>query len=764
MTFSVILASYNYENLVLETLASLVAQTFRDFEIVVVDDGSTDGSVPNIRHFIDRHCETDVPIRLLMHPDGGNHGLPATVKLGVQESHGKYVAFCESDDLWTPNHLAEVAKVVDATRGAAVLIANDVEIFGDPDRAEKFGRVRDSRRSRLKDGLNSISPRTFRDANFILTFSAACARRDILASCDFNPAGRPAALDWWLWRQIAYDKPLYYVDKRLTKWRMHSSLMSGSGAVDGMSDELSLRHAEFTAAGNALLRRKHPFSAWWRLLGSASTARPGIGKWVRGKVKRLMPYAMQRSYAYKTYGIFFPAFGPFWSLLPFGLVCMLKRMDPDNGVGAGVVHSPLLGLFGPRYRLDGSRRRRFFEDREKGLVECRAAIERNAGARILVILHLFYPESWPIVKVYLENLAPYRFDLVVTVIEGECPEKTKESIRSFAKTARIVPCANRGFDIGPFVHVLKDADLESYDIVFKLHSKGIRRPSIFIYGQLFKHDDWFFNLFDGVLDGKVVHQIIDALLNAGARLCAADNLIVSDPPHKQRFVKSFCEARGIEYVENYRFVAGTCFATKAETLKPLKEMDFGVDDFAPVERGVFSVAHAVERVMCFPAIGATMGFPVRRNLYPEETAAYLESSPLRLLDDSRFIIDDEFFYRVLETRHVKGYEVVRIRLGDIHRKRNDGSLCALEACEPFLFLRGDAFAYESYCQDNRQTTGFAMSPERFESLRREMRTYDPRRMPVVRGKDNVLMDGQHRCCILLDQYGPDHEIDVLRIW
>ena len=44
-----------------------------------------------------------------------------------------------------------------------------------------------------------------------------------------------------------------------------------------------------------------------------------------------------------------------------------------------------------------------------------------------------------------------------------------------------------------------------------------------------------------------------------------------------------------------------------------------------------------------------------------------------------------------------------------------------------------------------------------------MRSYDPRRMPVVSGAGNVVIDGQHRCCILLAEFGPDHEIDVLRL-
>ncbi len=762
--FSVVVASFNYEGLVLETLASLMAQTFRDFEVVVVDDGSSDNSVVNIERFIAGLGETDVCVRLLTHPDKGNHGLPATVELGVRQSRGRYVAFCEADDLWTPDHLAAVAKVVGETKGEAALIANDVELFGDVERAAKFVRVRRARLARLKNGANRISPAAFREANYVFTFSAACARRDLLEACDFHPVGRPAALDWWLWRQVAYDQPLHYIGQALTKWRMHASLMADSGAVDDLAGELAEHHDLFISAGDALLRRQHPETARWRFWRRAARARSGVRKWLRGVVKRVVPYALQRGYAYRTYGIFFPELGLFWGALPFGLVCAVKRMDPDNGAGNGNVDSPLLRLFSPRYRLAGERRRRFLADRAEGLSACREMIARNAGARVLVVLHLFYERAWPVVRAYLENLSPYHYDLVVTVPRGGCSERTLDAVRDFMPSARIVECENRGFDVGPFACALNEVRLDDYDIVFKLHSKGIRRPSIFVYGQVFKYDDWFFNLFDGVLGGNVVHRLVDALLKGEARLAAAENLVVSDPLHKRRFVRKFCEERGLPYVEDYAFVAGTCFAARAEVLKPLQAMRLSVEDFPPVERGAFSSAHALERILCFPAAGAIRGFAVRHATYPDETAEYAASSALRLLNDPRFVLDDEFFYRVLETRCVRRYDVARIRLGDVRRRRNDGSVCPLEACEPFRYLRGDAEAYEAYCRENREATGFSMSPGRFEALRRQMADYDPRRMPVIHGSDNVVMDGQHRCCILLDRYGPDHEIDVLRIW
>lgn len=502
-------------------------------------------------------------------------------------------------------------------------------------------------------------------------------------------------------------------------------------------------------------------------------------KRIRGVIKRLVPYAMQRAYAFRTYGIYFPNCvtrsgwvgwlqGLFWSCLPFGLVCVWKRMDADVGCGATIDGSDsfLSRLLEPRYRLSRARLRQLRKDQSQGLSEFSDIISRNRSARILVVLHLYYERAWPVIREYLKNLAPYTYDLTVTYPSGRCSESTLDAIRTFRGDVKLMECANRGFDVWPFVWIVNETDLDSYDIVFKVHSKGIGRPSIFIYDQVFKRDDWFFNLFDGILGGKTVHQAIDALMNRKAKLVAAENLIVSDPVHKRHFTREFCQARGLDSCENYRFVAGTCFAVRTEILRPVKALKLEADDFAPTSRGTFSTAHAVERWMCFAAKGAITGLTVAHQDYPRERKFYAATSAMRLLDDPRFILDDEFSYRVLENRSVMltGYDVCRIRLGDIRRMRHDGSICRLEECEPYLYLKGDVRAYDEYCQANRCRSGFVMSRERFDKLLLSMSDYDPRRMPVVRGEHNIILDGQHRCCVLLNRFGPDHEIEAVKIW
>lgn len=689
--FSVVVASYNYEALVLETLESLVAQTYRNFEIVVVDDGSKDRSLANIRAFADAHRDCGVRIRVLTHPGLENRGLAATVRLGVENSVGEFVAFCESDDLWTPDHLAELAKFL-GTYGSAEVIANDVDIFGEPARVAQLGESRIQRFRALRHASNRISPRDFRAANYLLTFSSTCVKRTALLACDWNPVARPAALDWWLWRQLCFDRPVHFLDRVLTRWRMHDSYMFRANAVQVRAKPLAELQEDFARACDSLLRRQHPLAP---------------SAWLLGPAERPAPTA---------------------------------------------------------YRFTPARRRRFLRDRAEGLERYRAEIARNAGARILVCLHLYYEDAWDLIAEYLANLRPYRnVRYVITCVREMTCGRTLEKIRAFAPDAEIVFTPNRGFDVGPFVETLRTVDLGAYDIVFKLQSKGVRRPEIYIYGQYFRRTDWFFNLFEGVLGGRTVHAAIDRLLRGEAGLAAAENLIVADPKHKRFFMERFCAARGLPFHADYRFVAGTCFAIRAAALKPLQDLGLGIADFTPARPGEFSLAHAIERWMCFAADGAAFGTPVERPTYPRVTAARRATDAVRMLDDPRFDMDYDFFYRVLEMRPVYAYEVVRVRLGDITRHWYDGRLYPLAECAPYRWLCGDMSAYDDYCRINRAVSGFEMSPARFARLVEDLKEFDPRRMPVVRGTKNIIQDGQHRCCILLKRYGPDHAIDVVRI-
>lgn len=97
VTVSVVIPTYDRSQLVRRAIDSVLAQTFRDFELLVIDDGSTDDTVQAIRRY------QDPRIRLIQLPE--NRGVSAARNRGLSEAAGEFVAFLDSDDEWTPEKL-----------------------------------------------------------------------------------------------------------------------------------------------------------------------------------------------------------------------------------------------------------------------------------------------------------------------------------------------------------------------------------------------------------------------------------------------------------------------------------------------------------------------------------------------------------------------------------------------------------------------------------------------------------------------------------
>lgn len=397
----------------------------------------------------------------------------------------------------------------------------------------------------------------------------------------------------------------------------------------------------------------------------------------------------------------------------------------------------------------------------------RKEIAKNYSCKILVVLHLYYMDSWPTIQKYLRNLRPYKYDLIITYIPQQANEKILAQIKQFKPDTQFFACANKGWDIAPFLEVISKQDLLRYDIVYKLHTKGTTRKFIYIYNQIFKKKDWFTNLYDGILGGFSVHRTINRLCtHPTTGLVAAKNLIIQDPKHKQTFTAAYAQRLHIPITQNYHFVAGTCFAMKAALLEQVKTWPVHMTDFTPTKRGEgFSLAHALERMICafIEPLGYSLyGQPTPHPLYSRQLKRYQKYTALRLLDDPRVKIDYEFFYKWLEGGRIV-YEIKHLALREIKREWQ-GQILHLQDTHAYQYLEGNSTVYNEYCAENERISGICMSETRFKKLIHSLQNgYDETYMPVVRGEDYVLQDGQHRCCWLLKKYGPDYKIPVLCI-
>ena len=104
--FSIIIVSYNYAHTLPRTLTALKKQTFKDFEIVFVDNGSTDNTDKLINRFITKN--KDLYITHVKIED--NNGLPPGRNMGIDNSHGEYIIFNDADDWMEKNCLEEMKK------------------------------------------------------------------------------------------------------------------------------------------------------------------------------------------------------------------------------------------------------------------------------------------------------------------------------------------------------------------------------------------------------------------------------------------------------------------------------------------------------------------------------------------------------------------------------------------------------------------------------------------------------------------------------
>ncbi|HMX29971.1 MAG TPA: glycosyltransferase family 2 protein, partial [Blastocatellia bacterium] len=118
---SIIIPAYNVAPFIAETLDSVFAQTYRDFEVILINDGSTDGTAEQIKPFLNRIVYLEQP----------NSGVMAARNAGLRAARGRYIALLDSDDLWQPRFLEVLVGMLEADATLDVAYPN-AWFFGSP--------------------------------------------------------------------------------------------------------------------------------------------------------------------------------------------------------------------------------------------------------------------------------------------------------------------------------------------------------------------------------------------------------------------------------------------------------------------------------------------------------------------------------------------------------------------------------------------------------------------------------------------------------
>lgn len=221
---SIIMASYNYEQFIEEAIESVLNQTYPNWELIIVDDGSKDNSI----EIIQKYCEKDSRIKLFQHENAVNKGLKDTILLGLENASSEWISFLESDDIYMPICLEEKIRVIHQDNNTK-FIFSDVELLGEEELIRGYNNYLDSREKVLSK--DTISYADLFDLNFIPTFSCVMIKKDLLEGCKFDSI-IPQNVDWVLWTQLVEKTKFTYIRKKLTKWRKHSKNYMNSLCID----------------------------------------------------------------------------------------------------------------------------------------------------------------------------------------------------------------------------------------------------------------------------------------------------------------------------------------------------------------------------------------------------------------------------------------------------------------------------------------------------------------------------------------------------
>ncbi len=265
MLVSVVIPAYNAERFLRMTLLSAQAQTYPHLEIVVVNDGSTDGTA----ELSEAMARGDKRIRVVHQ---SNAGLAAARNRGIREARGEYIAPLDADDLWHPEN---IALQMDAIRSAGKRAGASYSWYLSID---EFGGIISTCPQYTHSDKRSVFNQQI-DGNFIGNGSCIVMRRaavEAVGGYDSSllARGGQGSEDHALYLALAERWDFAVVPRYLTAYRSHSSNMSSNHASMARSEHLVIAD---------LIRRRPDISAWRIGRGKASAHQELIKGAVRNR-------------------------------------------------------------------------------------------------------------------------------------------------------------------------------------------------------------------------------------------------------------------------------------------------------------------------------------------------------------------------------------------------------------------------------------------------------------------------------------------------
>lgn len=189
--YSVVIPLYNKEHYIKNTLQSVLKQTYKDYEIIVVDDGSADRSAEIVKEM------NEPEVRLIQQP---NQGVAVARNTGIMAAKGEFISFLDADDCWKPEYLATIHRLTKKYPESDIFVtAYQIQMQG--------GKMNYSTRKNPKHGcLDSYWLTLAGGYDFVWT-SATTIRRSALIDAGCFKPGEKIGQDLDMWARVARHNP-----------------------------------------------------------------------------------------------------------------------------------------------------------------------------------------------------------------------------------------------------------------------------------------------------------------------------------------------------------------------------------------------------------------------------------------------------------------------------------------------------------------------------------------------------------------------------
>ena len=272
---TVVIPAYNTAHLIGRSITSVLEQTYQSFEVIVVDDGSTD----NLTEVLGR--SNDNRIRSIRHE--ANRGGSAARNTGINAAKGEYIAFLDSDDEWLPGKLEKQIDVFQKS-------SNDVGMVYAGWRwiREKDGKIIQDKIPAHRGNLHQL----LLSVDCIGSMSIPLIKTALLRSIGGFDENLPARQDWDLWLRLSKVCKFDFVPEVLVYYHVHPQSISGNtlNKIRGTEIVLEKYHDEFRSMSSALSGHYVVLTILYLIEGDVTKAREMIRKSIQTNPHNLKIY------------------------------------------------------------------------------------------------------------------------------------------------------------------------------------------------------------------------------------------------------------------------------------------------------------------------------------------------------------------------------------------------------------------------------------------------------------------------------------------